>query len=160
MPTPVILSYNGVLAELNPLRHLLLGNGFSIACRPDVFKYDTLFSRADFSRLGRARQAFDQLQTRNFEAVIRALRSFSLLADIYAPGDATARANATEDASALREALVAAVAGSHPDRPHNILLEEYLSCRKFLRGYARGSLRALRKNLLRRRFLLNCMDTA
>jgi hypothetical protein len=27
-------------------------------------------------------------------------------------------------------------------------------------GYARGSLRALRKNLLRSHFLLNCMDTA
>jgi len=135
MPTPRILSYHDVLTELNSLRHLLLGNGFSIACRPDVFRYDTLFNRADFSRLARARQAFDLLATRNFEAIIRALRSFSLLAGIYAPGDTAARANATEDANSLREVLVSAVAGSHPDRPHDILPDEYRNCRKFLRGY-------------------------
>ncbi len=135
MPTPPILSYDNVLAELNGLRHLLLGNGFSIACRPDVFRYDTLFSRADFSELARARQAFDRLNTRNFEAIIRALRSFALLAGIYAPGDATAQTNAAEDANSLREVLVSAVAGSHPDRPHDILPEEYLKCRHFLRGY-------------------------
>lgn len=29
--------------------HLLLGNGFSIACLPDIFHYGSLFSQADFS---------------------------------------------------------------------------------------------------------------
>ena len=135
MPTPTILSYENVVAELNGARHLLFGNGFSIACRPDIFRYDTLFSRADFSELARARQAFDRLCTNNFEVIIRSLRGFSSLADIYAPADTAARLNATADANALREVLVSAVAGSHPDRPHNIRREEYLNCRTFLRGY-------------------------
>jgi len=30
-------------------RHLLLGNGFSIACKPDIFQYGKLFERADFT---------------------------------------------------------------------------------------------------------------
>ncbi|EEF58981.1 DUF4917 family protein [Pedosphaera parvula] len=135
MSTPPILSYADVLAETDVRRHLLLGNGFSIACRPDLFKYDKLFDRADFSQAERARQAFDALGTTNFEAVMRALRSFSVIATIYFPGDADAKNRAAEDANSLREVLVSAVAGSHPDRPHDIKREEYSICRKFLRGY-------------------------
>ena len=81
MSAPPILSYPDVLAETDKRRHLLLGNGFSIACRPDLFRYDKLFDRADFSKLSRARKAFDRLNTTNFEAVIRALRNFALLSD-------------------------------------------------------------------------------
>jgi len=135
MPTPPIFSYADVLAELEAGRHLLLGNGFSIACRPDLFRYDTLFNRADFSELARARASFDVLGTTNFETVIRAISSFALLASVYAPGDEAALANATADANALREVLVSAVADSHPERPHFLAAGEYLKCRQFLRGY-------------------------
>lgn len=135
MPPPTVLSYGEVLAETGKLRHLLLGNGFSISCRPDVFRYGKLFERADFANLARARHAFDVLSTKNFEAVIRGLRSFALLASIYAPGDADAKSRASEDAGALREVLVGAVANSHPNRPHDIQPSENLKCREFLRGY-------------------------
>lgn len=135
MPPLKILSYSDLLAETDGNRHLLLGNGFSISCRADVFTYGRLFDRADFSNLDRARQAFDVLETRNFETVIRALRSFVKLTNVYAPSDAEAKAKASEDADALREVLVTAVAKSHPDRPHNIESPEYLKCREFLRGY-------------------------
>lgn len=135
MTQPTILSYSDVLAETDEGRHLLLGNGFSISCRPDVFTYGKLFDRADFANLNRARQAFDALGTKNFEAVIRALRSFALLASVYAPGDPDAKFRAAEDADALREVLVGAVANSHPDRPHDIQSSEYLKCREFIRGY-------------------------
>lgn len=135
MPQPPLLSYSDVLAETDESRHLLLGNGFSISCRPNVFTYGKLFDRADFANLTRARQAFDVLGTKNFEAVIRALRSFASLASVYAPGDPDAKARAAEDADALREVLVGAVANSHPDRPHDIESDEYLKCREFIRGY-------------------------
>jgi hypothetical protein len=135
MPTPTILTYDNVLAESDENRHLLLGNGFSIACRSDLFRYGSLFDRADFSRLARGRQAFDVLATTNFETVIRSLRNFTLLASVYAPSDVNAQRIATEDGNALREVLVVAVANSHPDRPHNIESGEYLNCRRFLRGY-------------------------
>ena len=135
MLLPPILSYDDVLAEAGEARHLLLGNGFSIACRPDLFHYDKLFDRADFLNLERARRAFDLLSTTNFEAVIRALRSFAALSELYAPDDSTMKEKAERDAAALREVLVRAVADCHPDRPGNIKPEEYLNCRKFLRGY-------------------------
>lgn len=135
MRPPTILSYNDVLAETDERRHLLLGNGFSISCRPDVFRYGKIFERADFTNLARARQAFDVLSTTNFEAVIRALRSFAMLASVYAPGNAQAKSRAADDADALREVLVGAVANSHPNRPNDIEPNEYLKCREFLRGY-------------------------
>jgi len=56
-------------------RHLLLGNGFSIACRPDIFVYGKLFDQADFSKLSSsAKKAFNALETQDFEKVIKALR--------------------------------------------------------------------------------------
>lgn len=135
MPT-TILSYADVLNETHEsTRHLLIGNGFSIACRPTVFRYDALFDRADFSQLARAREAFNVLGTRNFETVIRALRSYSILSTLYAPQDTVSRGQASEDADALRETLVSAVAFSHPDRPHHLAVEEYQNCRNFLRGF-------------------------
>ena len=152
MSLPPILSYGDVLAETDEHRHLLLGNGFSIACRPDLFRYDKLFDRADFSKLKRAKEAFDRLKTTNFEAVIRALRNFALLSDLYSSGDGKAKERALNDADALREVLVNAVAGSHPDRPHEIDINEYVNCRKFLRPFK--SINTLNYDLLLDRSLL------
>jgi hypothetical protein len=129
------LTYNQVLERAAEPRHLLLGNGFSIACRPDLFRYDKLFDRADFSSLSRARQAFTRLKTTNFEAVIRALREFVALSDLYAPADPKAKRRAERDANSLREVLVRAVADSHPERPNAIEPKEFYSCREFLRGF-------------------------
>ena len=141
-----VLSYDDVVSEAGDRRHLLLGNGFSIACRPDLFRYEKLFDRARFLKLTRARRAFDRLSTTNFEAVIRALRNFAFLAGLYAPDDKNAPKRAEDDADALRDVLVNAVAHSHPDRPHEVTRDEYLSCRSFLRGYA--SINTLNYDLL------------
>lgn len=135
MKTPKVLSYADVISVAVEPRHLLLGNGFSIACRPDRFRYGKLIDQADFSKLKRARKAFDILSTANFEAVMRALRNFAMLAELYAPGDSKAKEKAAADADALREVLVSAIAESHPDRPYDIEATEYLACRNFLRGY-------------------------
>ena len=48
-------------------RHLLTGNGFSIACRKDIFRYDTLFEQADFSKLSlNIQKVFEVLNTKDF----------------------------------------------------------------------------------------------
>jgi len=147
MPLPPLLSYSDVTDRSQGMKkHLLLGNGFSIACRQDLFKYDSIFERSDFSGMPRARKAFDALSTTNFELVMRALRNFSLLANIYAPGNTASKQAAIEDAQALREVLVHAIADCHPSRPHDIKREEYAKCRNFLRGY--DSINTLNYDLL------------
>ena len=54
-------------------RHLLLGNGFSIALRPDIFSYQSLYENADFSKAPHAKKIFELLGTSDFETVIRAI---------------------------------------------------------------------------------------
>lgn len=117
-------------------RHLFLGNGFSIACKGDIFSYGALFERADFSALGPAvRAAFDKLGTSDFEEVMGALRSASKLVRLYKPGDKRLANRLRKDANALREVLVNAIAQSHPDQPLEISTGRYAACRRFLTNF-------------------------
>lgn len=113
-------------------RHLLLGNGFSIACRPDIFHYGSLFSRADFSQNPNLSRVFDELGTQDFEIAIRSLEGAAKLTPIYAPEDADASIRMTADAAALKEILLTTIAGNHPDVPGDIPDEQFWSCRRFL----------------------------
>lgn len=81
-----ILSFDKALQESahHTRRHIFLGNGFSIACRPNIFTYGKLFDQADFSTLSAAAKgAFSALKTQDFEKVIEALRHASMLAPLY-----------------------------------------------------------------------------
>lgn len=130
-----MLSFEEALKESQSYsrRHALLGNGFSIACRPDIFIYGRLFERADFSRLsGSARRAFDALETQDFERVIKALRDASRLAAVYADADPKLAQQLKEDADGLKEVLVNTIAESHPEHPNDLTEEEYAACRQFL----------------------------
>lgn len=65
-------------------RHLLLRNGFSIACRPDIFRYEKLFDQANFSALpDSAKSAVSALHTADFERVIKALRDSATIVGLY-----------------------------------------------------------------------------
>ncbi len=126
------------LAAANPRNrpHLLLGNGFSRALRDDIFAYDALFDRADFAGLStEARQSFDVLGTRDFEAVMRTLRSAAALLSIYEPGNPARAQRLRTDADALRDLLVRTIASNHPDRPGEIAPEAYAACRRFLANF-------------------------
>lgn len=119
-------------------RNLLLGNGFCIACAPNIFHYGSLFEQADFSTLQEARQAFDVLGTQDFEVAIRALEQASNLARIYMPGDADVAARIALHATQLKELLVSTVASNHPDRPSNIDDGRLWACRRFLAHFLSG----------------------
>ncbi len=117
-------------------RHALLGNGFSISCRPDIFVYRKLFERADFSDLSlSAKLAFEALDTQDFEKVIKVLRDASAVLTAYEKADTSLIQQLKEDADGLREVLVHAIAASHPEWPGEITDEEYTSCRKFLENF-------------------------
>lgn len=133
-------TYEEATQHLNPNRpvHGLLGNGFSRACRDDIFSYSALFDRADFNNLNPAcRNAFEILGTRDFEQVIRALRLSSGMVRAYREEDQGLVAELERDAAALREVLVAAIAGSHPEWPGEIGNEAYAACKRFLGRFER-----------------------
>lgn len=113
--------------------HVLLGNGFSRACRNDIFAYDALFERADFRTLSpTAREVFEVLDTVDFEEVMRGLDTAAKLVELYAPGQAELVDRLRQDSLGLREVLVKAIAESHPDLPSAIPRERYAACRRFL----------------------------
>ena len=112
--------------------HLLTGNGFSIACRPNIFVYGKLFEQADFSKLTKsARESFEALGTTDFERVIRALRDATKLVHLYSD-EPNIQDRMIKDADGLRDVLVNTIARSHPERPSDIADNEYAACREFL----------------------------
>lgn len=123
-------------------RHLLLGNGFSIALFPNRFTYGSLLDSVDFTAYPQAKQAFEVLATTDFEVVIQALRHAVALLPIYG-GDSDARALMEQHAEALKELLVQAIASKHPERPGDLTEEQYRACRVFLAHFA-GESRDLR----------------
>ncbi len=116
-------------------RHLLIGNGFSIACRPDIFHYGSLFNEADFSRNPDLSLVFEALGTQDFEIAIRNLEAGAKLTPIYAPSHQDASIRMTEDAAALKEILLMTIAGNHPDVPGDIPDEQFWACRRFLSSF-------------------------
>lgn len=113
-------------------RYLLLGNGFSISLFPACFSYSSLFVEATSSGLfadhPEVAQAFNLLDTTDFEFVMEALKSASKLVPLYG-GDS---AKMQYHAELLKNILVHAIAGRHPERPDDVAEEQYANCRAFL----------------------------
>jgi hypothetical protein len=115
--------------------HLLLGNGFSISLKPDIFTYGSLYENADFSAVPHIRALFQALGTNDFEIVIRHLQDAANVVEVYRPTLVRLAAALRRDAAMIKDALVAAVARGHPDRPYDISPGQYAACRAFLRPF-------------------------
>jgi len=133
-----LLTFDEALAESSRAsrRHILLGNGFSIACRADIFLYGKLYEQADFSKLSlTAKKAFDALGTQDFERVIKALRDTRTILEAYGATPQSFLDTLQSDADGLRELLVETIAHSHPAWPGAISDEEYAHCRAFIANF-------------------------
>lgn len=132
-----LLEFSEALAAAgNPKKkHLLLGNGFSISLRPDIFTYGSLLDSADFSKAPNARKLFDELETQDFELVIKHLVDAALVARVYQPEAVDLIRTLEHDAGVVKDTLVSAIARRHPDRPHDVTAAQYQACRGFLNKY-------------------------
>jgi len=132
------ITFSEALLEANVYnrKHLLLGNGFSIACRPKIFAYGKLFEQADFSKISAtAKNAFQALGTQDFEKVIKALRDAAAIVSSY-QGPSKLAESLAADANGLRELLVETIAATHPSWPGELSNAEYMACRKFLSNFS------------------------
>ncbi len=113
-------------------RNLLLGNGFSIACNPQIFTYGSLYGNADFSEIPEVVGVFEALATQDFEDVIHALERSSSLLPVYVPDGVNAQELMLLHAAALKDLLIETIAGNHPGIPAEIADERFIACRQFL----------------------------
>lgn len=144
---PDVISFEEAVGQAVGKKHALLGNGFSRACRNDIFAYGKLFERADFSKLTpSAKDAFEILDTTDFEIVMEALKGASKLVKLYAEEHADLAEQFEQDANGLREVLVSAIADSHPERPGDINAVQYKACKTFLANF--GDIYSINYDLL------------
>ncbi len=129
-----IKGYSEILNSLKGKTfHLLLGNGFSIACDP-VFKYTSLYQHAEEHGLSnRLKSLFDFVGTNNFEAAMQALETGRWVVKEYAPSQVTSAEKAIkEDIRDLKKLLIEAVTERHLPFPAKISSERISKCQKFL----------------------------
>lgn len=116
-------------------KHLILGNGFSIACRPDIFHYGSIFAEADFSGHPNLPHVFEALKTQDFEVAIQSLETSAALHPIYESDGSDAAVQMLADAAALKDILIETIARNHPESPADISEEEFQHCRAFLANF-------------------------
>jgi hypothetical protein len=135
-------------AERPGNRHILLGNGFSIACRPDLFTYGRLFDEADFDALSvEAEGLFAISGTSDFEHAIEALRISAQVLELYPDAEDDLISRIAADAEAVRVALAEVLASKHPENVGLIEDAEYASARAFL-SHFNGSIYTVNYDLL------------
>lgn len=133
-----LLSFESALerSSKQSKRHILLGNGFSIACKPDIFIYGRLFERADFSKLSpSARKSFEIMGTEDFEKVIRALKDSSKIIEAYNESDKEVIKKLLSDSEMLKELLISTLASSHPAHPGEVDELQFVHCKNFLKNF-------------------------
>lgn len=73
-----LMSFSEALNKSNGKKRLLIGNGFSQACRKNIFSYGSLFEKADFSKLSTsAKASFKSLDTTNFKSIAFVLKALT-----------------------------------------------------------------------------------
>lgn len=130
-----LLDYKVVLEQISDGRsHLLLGNGFSIACDPR-FTYRSLYSAAVDAGLSRRAQAvFERLGTNNFEGIMRLLDDTHWVASVYGLVP-DAYSEMLGDLEIVKKTLVEAVASSHLEHTGLVAEDKKAAARRFLAPY-------------------------
>jgi hypothetical protein len=132
----LLLTYEEVRQALGNRRaHLLVGNGFSIACDP-VFSYSSLFEAAVNRGLSdRAQALFERLGSNNFEGVMRLLDDADWVARIYELIGASDHSGLQEDVEVIKATLVETIASSHLEHSGLVSDAKKQAALAFLGGY-------------------------
>jgi len=122
------------LDSQNRTKHLLLGNGFSMAYNSDIFSYNALSTFIDKSDNELLKQLFKSINTKNFELIMQQLDNFCEIAEIFSSDkklvDKIKNASVT-----LKNSLIAAVNELHPEHVFTIAEEKSKICSTFLESY-------------------------
>lgn len=115
-------------------KHLLLGNGFSMAFDRDIFSYNALSRFIEESGDQMVKGLFEKLNTKNFELIMQQLDNFCKIADLFSD-DKTLVAKIAAVSEQLKNSLIEAVKELHPEHVFKIPDEQSEACVNFLSEY-------------------------
>jgi hypothetical protein len=146
-----LLSFQEALIKANTNKlHLLLGNGFSQALKPDIFSYGSLLEKADFKGLTvDAEKLFKEVDTIDFEELIYILHKSAQVNKVYLTEDLREYVeNQEKDTKLIKEILLSTIAKHHPNFPNNVTEKQYAKCSNFLSYFSEGNIYTLNYDLL------------
>jgi hypothetical protein len=137
-----VVTYEDALNEsAGHRRHLLLGNGFSIAASPG-FRYASLFEEAFGGGDERLRQIFDRIGTTDFEQVLSCLDTATEVLACY-PQAAETALEIQNDRRLIARRLIEAIARTHPGTARDIADARYEGAGRFLADMRRPTAEGL-----------------
>jgi len=122
------------LSEKNREKHLLLGNGFSMAYDPEIFSYNALYNFIEELKDPVLKKLFDVINTRNFEQVMRQLDNFIEIAEAF-KANKSLISKLKKAKEKLQNSLISAISDLHPEHIFEITEEKSKGCFKFLSEY-------------------------
>lgn len=115
-------------------KHLLFGNGFSMAYDSKIFSYNALSNFIERTGDPLIRSLFEKLNTKNFELIMQQLDNFCEIAEVFSDDKSLiTRINAASEK--LKSSLIDAVKELHPEHVFKIPDEKSASCMDFLHEY-------------------------
>lgn len=140
MKIDTLKSYDDVISYLNKskrTKHLLFGNGFSMAYDSKIFSYNALSTFIDEIDNDLLKKLFEVINTKNFELIMQQLDSFIEIASVFGVNqefiDKIAEANET-----LKGSLIQAIKTLHPEHVFTIDEEKSKCCHNFLDNFLSG----------------------
>lgn len=129
-----ILNYGEVRQRLGrQSAHLLLGNGFSIAC-DTIFSYGSLYKRAIQAGLSeQAQRVFERLGSNNFEGAMRLLDDTDWVVKTY--NIVQNESPLAKDLLVVKQTLIEVLAKSHLNHPGYISDQRKQNAVNFLKPY-------------------------
>ncbi|HEB9419938.1 TPA: DUF4917 family protein [Campylobacter coli] len=133
-----LLIYDEVLRQTDERRHLLLGNGFSMAYDKNRFSFTSLLQSAIDKDIikenSNIHQIFKNNNTSDFEEVIKILENTSKILKIYTQNESLCE-QLLEDSKKLKQFLVDIVTNNHPEKITEIPDNKFDSTIEFIKSY-------------------------
>lgn len=130
-------SYESIIQQLKTKKrrkHLLFGNGFSIAYDHSIFTYNALSKFIEENGDESVRDLFKTLNTTNFELIMKQLESFSKVVHLFTT-DPDAQKKINNIIDTLKKSLIDAVTRLHPNHVFEVPEDKSKACLNFLEEY-------------------------
>lgn len=130
-------SYQDVLQSLakkGRQKHLLFGNGFSMAYDSKIFSYNALSNFIETTGDPLIKNLFQKLNTKNFELIMQQLDNFCEIAEVFSD-DKNLVPKIKAASEKLKNSLIDAVKELHPEHVFKVPEEKSKACIQFLQEY-------------------------